>query len=496
MKAWVSLLGIFLLHTVCSLADGQPELRYGSNGRSTNVYRVEIEALSEQGKEILGGFVSVISSSQHAGKIDYDFRGMVQGRWEPPPGRGAAFSYIPSGYYPAYLGEGCSLQFNEHGQILSEAGNVPLACPLGSLMQLFVEPLPHSPTNAWEVRDNATIVFHPSPMSILGPASITTPPNNPAPIRGRPSQVVYPVTRQMTYATSTNETSQILRIKKQVRIESALQVGDEPRIDATGDGEIIFDRGLGAIRESSLKCKTLLNSETMQGRRTTTLSLKLLEGAERERVLRPPQPISGVRTNLTPQEIQRLTQTIVAPAGSNEKLRALARLNEQPFTNAPVELVAELARIAANPNDPGYYMATALLAKHCNKSHVPLFLEMLKQKTSVRNTAMAALGQLQEKRAIGPLCEILAGAESSPYYGYGNSDAADALIKIGPEAEPPVLELLKTQKSVAVRRQACSVLREIGTKRSLPTLKEVVGSPNEDLSKAAAEAIREIQKRS
>jgi len=71
---------------------------------------------------------------------------------------------------------------------------------------------------------------------------------------------------------------------------------------------------------------------------------------------------------------------------------------------------------------------------------------------------------------------------------------AEALIKLGPASEGPVLALLK-EKNIETRVQACLVLNRIGTKRSLGPLKELALYPNKALSGAAAEACQSIQER-
>jgi HEAT repeat protein len=69
-----------------------------------------------------------------------------------------------------------------------------------------------------------------------------------------------------------------------------------------------------------------------------------------------------------------------------------------------------------------------------------------------------------------------------------------ALVHIGSAAEPAVLALLK-EKNIETRMQACTVLKQIGTKKSLGPLKDLTLNPSKELSEAAAEACRSIQSR-
>jgi HEAT repeat protein len=68
------------------------------------------------------------------------------------------------------------------------------------------------------------------------------------------------------------------------------------------------------------------------------------------------------------------------------------------------------------------------------------------------------------------------------------------LVQIGTAAEPAVLALLK-EKNIETRCQACNILKQIGTKKSLGPLKDLTLNPSKELSEAAAEACRSIQAR-
>ena len=57
-----------------------------------------------------------------------------------------------------------------------------------------------------------------------------------------------------------------------------------------------------------------------------------------------------------------------------------------------------------------------------------------------------------------------------------------------------MLGLLK-EKNLETRVQACNILKQIGTKKSLSPLKDLTVNPSKELSEAAAEACRSIQSR-
>ena len=84
--------------------------------------------------------------------------------------------------------------------------------------------------------------------------------------------------------------------------------------------------------------------------------------------------------------------------------------------------------------------------------------------------------------------------EQLQYNSSRNTDAADALGRIGPAAETAVLGLLK-ERSNATRWQACGILKRIGTSKSLPALKDLSLASSKELSEAASEAYRAIEAR-
>jgi len=70
----------------------------------------------------------------------------------------------------------------------------------------------------------------------------------------------------------------------------------------------------------------------------------------------------------------------------------------------------------------------------------------------------------------------------------------DALIQMGPLAEPAALPLLK-ERNARTLVDACRVLRDTGTANSVKPLKELVLHPSKNVSDAAIEALRVIRAR-
>jgi HEAT repeat protein len=286
--------------------------------------------------------------------------------------------------------------------------------------------------------------------------------------------------------------------------------GSEPRVSATGEGRIEFDRALGLPKLVELECKTLAVTENVSRRSVITVRWQLLAGAERDKALAPPPPPAPEK-EFTPEELAKLQQdlksdepgTRQAAARSLSGSRMTGRLSgarnmstDRLGTPTP-ELLALMASLASDKDETVRQAALAILANHGTKEQVPLLIKALNEPDAgTRTTVVRGLGRIKDPRAIEPLAHLLAaGQGDQPYYRPNHeSAAAEALVNIGAPAEPAVLGLLK-EKNLETRCQACNLLKQIGTRKSLGPLKDLTLNPLKELSEAAAEACRSIQAR-
>jgi HEAT repeat protein len=278
-------------------------------------------------------------------------------------------------------------------------------------------------------------------------------------------------------------------------LDSRMLSGSEPRVSATGEGRIEFDRARGLPKRVELECKTLSVTENLSRRSLVTLSWQLLEGADRDKALAPPPP-PPPQTSFTLEELARLQQQLQSE-DLGIRHTAVRELSGSRLGKPTPEMLARMATLANDPDDTLRRAALAMLANHGTKDQVPLLIKGLNDPDTGTRTAVAkGLGRLKDPRAVEPLVNLLAtGQNDQPYYRPNReSAAAEALVRIGPAAEPAVLALLK-EKNLDTRMQACNVLKQIGTKKSLGPLKDLTLNPSKELSEAAAEACRSIQSR-
>ena len=114
-------------------------------------------------------------------------------------------------------------------------------------------------------------------------------------------------------------------------------------------------------------------------------------------------------------------------------------------------------------------------------SAVPAILNLL-GRPFVGDDALKALGDLRDPRAIGPILDRLER---------DGHNAAEALVKIGPEAEAPVIEKLR-DSSDSVRRSACEILARIGTAEAVRAMRALPADPDGLVRLKATEAMKQI----
>jgi HEAT repeat protein len=421
-----------------------------------------------------------------------------------------------SSYAYGYPSSEKELVIDEQGRIVRQAGDVALPIPLGQLAASLVQPFPAEATAGWE--NEADVFVLDEPM-LQGPApAFLNPPGGFGGFGyggypGRSAQGVL-AARQKTTIKVTEVTPGIVTLQKTMSLDTRMLTGSEPRVSATSEGRIEFDRALRLPKRVELECKTQAVTENLSRRSVVTLRWQLLEGAEREKALAPPAP-PPTEKEFTPEELAKLVEQLKSDdlatrqsaarelGGSRLDSRVSSRrsaardLSGSRLGTPTPELLALMASLTNDPDDTVRHAALTILANHGGKEQVPLLIKALNDPDAAMRTTIArGLGRIKDPRAIEPLANLLATAPSDqPYFRPNRENAvADALVQIGPAAEPAALALLK-EKNIETRCQACDILKQIGTKKSLGPLKDQTVNPSKELSEAAAEACRAIQSR-
>lgn len=476
--------------TVSAVAGDPVPLRYQFKADETNIYKVEIEAQGESGKEGITANMSVSARPAGDGLTTLVVRGGF--RIKPGPisiSMGPRFGNPQSlsSYTMMMPSEARELTIDAQGLIVRSAADLSLPIPLGQLLASLIQTYPANPANAWESEEKVFILDEPA---FQGPAAAFLSSSRYEPMMpGRGPQAVL-AALQKTSIRVADMTNDSVVLKKSINLTSAMKQGPEPRVSATGEGEIVFNHKTGKPMSVEMKCKLVAVTETVSRRSEYTLRWKLLEGSEREAALAP-APVSTPK-ELTPEQTTKLLSETKSE-NVNARRKALQELGE--VAKPSPEIIEVMAAFAKDEDDSLRRTALTILAKHGGNEYVPLLIRGLNESDSMLlGSVLRGLARLKDPRAAEPLGELVATGHGDPFLRMTRSDAAETLGNFGPAAEPVALSLLK-EKHLGTRILACNILKKVGTKKSLTALKAATVSSNKELSEAAAEASRTVQAR-
>ena len=467
-----------------------PVLRYRFLVGQTNIYKVEIEVRGENGTSTLAGNIFVTAKLTPSNILCLGLRGLLASRYEAAnPASSASWNgrIWPS---TVSLGANTEIRIDERGHLLRLSGDFPLPIPLGSVAQLFIQPLPSASESRWEISEELAVL---EPMN-LGPALSfisfdahqygSTPAYD-----SRNNLGLLPVARKLRceIKAEPSPVGQIV-ISNHFTLDSRLSFEVSPYISASGDGEVLWDAEFGFLRNLHMAYKTIFNSENVTRRFTATAQVTLLEGTNRQSVLDQIAASVNVMPNqpaptLTSDDVNTVIKALKSKAPSDRYVIAY-KLRVSQITNVSPEVIESALSLLSDEDSAVREIIGQVVADHGTSQDVPALLKMLKG-NDARWAAIRGLGRLKDQRAIEPLVMLIARGEPD------SSTAGEALAQIGAIAEDAVLPLLQ-EKNVETRRIGCRVLSKIGTSKSLNPLRELMLDPNPSLNSSAAEAVRQI----
>jgi HEAT repeats len=134
--------------------------------------------------------------------------------------------------------------------------------------------------------------------------------------------------------------------------------------------------------------------------------------------------------------------------------------------------------LKAHGNSQEAYAAVVELGKIGNDKAIDLLIGALARHDGVARAAARELGRLSHPKSFGPLIALLEQADV-------RQSAAEALVRIGAQAVEPLMAALKSAQP-AGRQEAAQVLGEIGDKRALDSLIEIVQADDNYAVRASA----------
>jgi hypothetical protein len=481
-----------------------PQLAYAFPEGETNAYRVEVEFLSENRRDVISGHVLV-----SARRIENDvtvllFRGQI-GPTSRIISDISSASSTASKLRSIFLsrsptpGSGAELFIDARGQVLRETGEAHLPIPLGGLLRSFIEPLPEGRATRWTGKERVVIVDEPvfrGPANHMQVTVSSLAPDPSLPPYPRPQAVL--AAEVSTSGRLTALPGNLLRLEKAQQLATPLRTGAEPRVRATNDVVVILDRATGIPREITHRGEMTALTTNVSRHNRISLHWKLLEGMDRAAVMAPPT------TPDRPAEPKRLSESelteLIAQArlgNASAQSAALARLATARFDKVPDEVLNVMGEVAAQGEASARRQAMRFLASHATDKHAELLIAALRDPDSfVRHSAAQGVGRIRNPKAIPGLVDWIAAGDAESSYRPTPSltGAGHALVGIGAQAEDAVLGLFR-ERNIKTRVQACLILQQIGTRKSMETLQEMVLHPDKELGSAAGDALRAIQAR-
>jgi hypothetical protein len=491
-------LGSLLVVSSLAVAARDAAPRYKFAAGQTNVYAVEISVRSESGSEISTGNVFLATHDATTNGAKIFCRGNFKFEIKRAAPRSPSFF---NGYYPGSMGQNqnvfpndCEIDLDTQGVELRDTGDYVLAVPLGKLVQSLFEPLPAKSGDS-EAADTVMVLDDPF---WLGPAeSFMNSRVGGQPMGmnsyyymggGQRSQFAALTLARHTSLRVKNSSANALELHRQVKLESFLKTGGEPRLLATSETDLSFDRNLGLLTKIETQGDVASQTETASRHAKVSLKARLLTGAELAAVLAPPLPPAAPR-KLAGADLEKFTADLKSSEIETRRA-AMRQLNGAEIESPSAELLDLIAGLALDSDSFVKMTAANFTGSHATTAQVPVLLKLLKDSDwSARQNATKALSRLKDERAIQPLVDLVARGSNM-----GGQDIASALNNFGAAAEKPVLALLN-ERNAETQRQACNILQQIGTGESLDALQKLVGDSEQQTSQAAVDAIRAIKLR-
>lgn len=394
------------------------------------------------------------------------------------PGRTAlrigGFRFVESGPVG-----GSEVQIDSQGRTPRGASGAAGSRVLGEATRLIIDPLLPAGKQSWSTSADCELVWE----ETMPPTRVTPEP--------RVREMRVPAREQVLY-TLENVGDEVVVFKRQYELRTAPAANSGRRMVLAGTGTNTFDlvRGLPV----TMTFAGVLTETWENGERRTPLSVsyKLLEGAE----LPTPAPVSKSTGKLAGKAaLKRLTTVehakLLAELQGEDRLKQRAAAGQlasfQPAGNR-AEIVRRLVALAGS--EEGFMREAAIkaLAVWGTTAQATVVLDALQDRDlAVRQAAIEALAFGRTARGAEALAELVAT-------GREFSQASLALRGMGAVAEPAVLKLLE-DRNLATRREACQLLKAIGTQQSLPALNTAARGPDSLLALLAKEAIKAVTAR-
>jgi len=484
-RAWPALLALCLAGTAVQAA---PKLRYKFEASHDYVYEVKIVATLDDTIETRQGLTYLTGKAagddgftlRHSGNLG------VQRRTAPDAIRAGRRPFPP--FFPGHdfsFPRPGDLTITPSGHLVKSESSTALPYLLGDLEVLCLEEFPADGQSKWEHKREVVIEEKQASRfrgPVLGP---------------RGDSGVKRTAHEITTFSIKQTTGNLVHIRKEDSLRSEELVDGNPKYLMTGEGELVFDLQRGLLQSQSIKYTITLAEKNLLLKIPVTVDCRLLDGDEvAKRREEDKQNLATAQAAAA-----KANEPKAFGSGEREKLlrdlkdrnewtvRAAAdRLAKAPADDHPEEIAAALAGLLSDRSNLIRTSAAKALVTWATAANCAALRPLAGDSDLwLRQAVMQALARF-------PTAENAEAVAGRLVEMSDRGEAGAALRKMGPVAEPAVLVYLKDRDGW-VRLEACKVLADIGTSKSLPAL-ETFGASGQGFDKPESEkAIRAIQGR-
>lgn len=401
---------------------------------------------------------------------------------------------------------GVELKINPDGALLSANGEAPLPL-LGDLPMLIIDPLPAGNDDAWNDESDITLnEVHVDPSGPLrvGRTSLRDRVGRERPRAGsrlrrgarpappRPQAKVtttaHPAHEKSSYALVA-ESGETVTIARTYILNTEETVGGEPLLQFVGNGTTTFDVAQGV--PLALEFKAVVTSRSAKGIVQIPLDVRcrLLQGAERELAVRPPVMPPTPLQPRTEAQVHQLTGDLKSRENERRKQACQLLYNSAPLDSERAEVVRALdAMLDDTDMSIRVEVIRALGVWGDAAAAKSLIYRLNNDRYGARRELFEALGR------IGP-ADVTTEAMIA-WLSRESGEAGRVLRAQGAAAEPALLRVVRDGTDTRLRAEACRVLRDIGTERSLEVLNSFAQKRgDEEAARSAENAMRRIEER-
>jgi hypothetical protein len=452
-------------------------LRYHWVAGENYVYAVEFKAETENEIETMEGNVIYTNRDSTDDIATLGIRnnmGMLQRHFKPSKFFAVPFPPGPANFWPGTpFSSPRQIKVDSSGKIMEQSGqHTQLPQALGNVEILIFTPLPPRGENTWEAQTDC--VIRQTQFVPFAPRSSF----------GHKEQTRFSAGEKTTYRLGPIHESMV-QILESYELKTQETVQGEPRMRLTGDGTITFDTSLGLPRTMDFKGVFTETTDNTTRRTPVTLHYHLLEGIEKTNALAPASPRKVEAKELSETEL-RETLIDLKSANIAQRNSAAAKLAKVKPSLENAEVVADLIAALNDSEWPVRCNAVrALKAWATDEAYQPVLEKLKDPQLSVRWSTIDTLTRWRNPQTATALARHMAA-------GFDILETGRALRTLGPTAEDAVDQLLG-QSDPHVRAEACRILRDIGTRKSIPPLITAAHSSDGTTAAIAEGALKAIQ---